>query len=162
MDRLNSHFLRPLQMVPRVISADGQSALVDKLGDSPSRSRLLSALHRLSSMDSTTCLGPQCWDGSLAPSQQPIYNLHIVTILLLRVKYAFVNMLLTAILPKWKCGISDDGRKQQQAAIRAYCTVGLNKSGCYQRKTVSGQGPVAGCCECGDEPLGSCATELVS
>jgi hypothetical protein len=28
--------------------------------------------------------------------------------------------------------------------------------------TVSGQGPVAGCCECGDEPSGSCATELVS
>jgi hypothetical protein len=27
--------------------------------------------------------------------------------------------------------------------------------------TVSGQGPVAGCCECGDEPSGSCATELV-
>jgi hypothetical protein len=26
----------------------------------------------------------------------------------------------------------------------------------------SGQEPVAGCCECGDEPLGSCATELVS
>jgi hypothetical protein len=26
----------------------------------------------------------------------------------------------------------------------------------------SGQGPVAGCCECGDEPSGSCATELVS
>jgi hypothetical protein len=25
----------------------------------------------------------------------------------------------------------------------------------------SGQGPVAGCCECGDEPSGSCATELV-
>jgi hypothetical protein len=25
--------------------------------------------------------------------------------------------------------------------------------------TVSGQGPVAGCCECGDEPSGSCATE---
>jgi hypothetical protein len=30
------------------------------------------------------------------------------------------------------------------------------------RETVSGQGPVAGCCECGDEPSGSCATELVS
>jgi hypothetical protein len=29
------------------------------------------------------------------------------------------------------------------------------------RETVSGQGPVAGCCECGDEPSGSCATELV-
>jgi hypothetical protein len=27
--------------------------------------------------------------------------------------------------------------------------------------TVSGQGPVAGCCECGDEPSCSCATELV-
>jgi hypothetical protein len=25
----------------------------------------------------------------------------------------------------------------------------------------SGQGPVAGCCECGDESSGSCATELV-
>jgi hypothetical protein len=28
--------------------------------------------------------------------------------------------------------------------------------------TVSRQGPVAGCCECGDEPSGFCATELVS
>jgi hypothetical protein len=28
--------------------------------------------------------------------------------------------------------------------------------------TGSGQGPVAGCYECGDEPSGSCATELVS
>jgi hypothetical protein len=28
--------------------------------------------------------------------------------------------------------------------------------------TGSGQGQVAGCCECGDEPSGSCATELVS
>jgi hypothetical protein len=28
--------------------------------------------------------------------------------------------------------------------------------------TGSGQGLVAGCCECGDEPSGSCATELVS
>jgi hypothetical protein len=26
--------------------------------------------------------------------------------------------------------------------------------------TGSGQGPVAGCCECGDEPSGSGATEL--
>jgi hypothetical protein len=25
-----------------------------------------------------------------------------------------------------------------------------------------GQGPVVGCCECGDEPSGSCATEVVS
>jgi hypothetical protein len=34
--------------------------------------------------------------------------------------------------------------------------------GCGFDSTVSGQGPVAGCCECGDEPSGSCATELVS
>jgi hypothetical protein len=28
--------------------------------------------------------------------------------------------------------------------------------------TGSGQGPVVRCCECGDEPSGSCATELVA
>jgi hypothetical protein len=33
--------------------------------------------------------------------------------------------------------------------------------GCGLDSTVSGRGPVAGCCECGDEPSGSCATELV-
>jgi hypothetical protein len=32
---------------------------------------------------------------------------------------------------------------------------------CGLDSTDSGQGPVAGCCECGDEPSGSCATELV-
>jgi hypothetical protein len=32
---------------------------------------------------------------------------------------------------------------------------------CGLNSTGSGQGPVAGCCECGDEPLVSCATELV-
>jgi hypothetical protein len=34
--------------------------------------------------------------------------------------------------------------------------------GCGLDSPGSGQGPVAGCCECGDEPSGSCATELVS
>jgi hypothetical protein len=34
--------------------------------------------------------------------------------------------------------------------------------GCGLDSTVSGQGPVAGCCECVDEPSGSCATELVN
>jgi hypothetical protein len=34
--------------------------------------------------------------------------------------------------------------------------------GCGLDSTVSRQGPVAGCCECCDEPSGSCATELVS
>jgi hypothetical protein len=33
--------------------------------------------------------------------------------------------------------------------------------GCGLDSTGSGQGPVAGCCECGHEPSGSCATELV-
>jgi hypothetical protein len=33
---------------------------------------------------------------------------------------------------------------------------------CGLDSTGSGQGPVAGCCECGDEPSGSCATELVT
>jgi hypothetical protein len=34
--------------------------------------------------------------------------------------------------------------------------------GCGLDSTGSGQGPVAGCCECGDESSGSCATEIVS
>jgi hypothetical protein len=34
--------------------------------------------------------------------------------------------------------------------------------GCGLDSTGSGQGPVAGCCECGNEPSGSCATELIS
>jgi hypothetical protein len=34
--------------------------------------------------------------------------------------------------------------------------------GCGLDLTGSGQGPVAGCCKCGDEPSGSCTTELVS
>jgi hypothetical protein len=33
---------------------------------------------------------------------------------------------------------------------------------CEVDSTGSGQGPVAGCCECGDEPSGSGATKLVS
>jgi hypothetical protein len=49
----------------------------------------------------------------------------------------------------WEDGIRMDLRE-----------IGLG--GCGLDSTVSGQGPVAGCCECGDEPLGSCATELVS
>jgi hypothetical protein len=38
----------------------------------------------------------------------------------------------------------------------------LGLGGCGLDSTGSGQGPVAGCCECGDESLDSCATELVS
>jgi hypothetical protein len=34
--------------------------------------------------------------------------------------------------------------------------------GCGLDSTGSGQGAMTDCCECGDEPLGSYATELVS
>jgi hypothetical protein len=50
---------------------------------------------------------------------------------------------------RWEDGIRMDLRE-----------IGLG--GCGLDSTGSEQGPVAGCCECGDEPLGSCATELVS
>jgi hypothetical protein len=49
---------------------------------------------------------------------------------------------------RWEDGIRMDLRE-----------IGLG--GCALDSTVSGQGPVAGCCECGDEPSGSCATELL-
>jgi hypothetical protein len=45
---------------------------------------------------------------------------------------------------RWEDGIRMDLRE-----------IGLNSTG-------QGQGPEAGCCECGDGPSGSCATELVS
>jgi hypothetical protein len=51
---------------------------------------------------------------------------------------------------RWEDGIRMDLRE-----------IGL-VGGCGLDSTGSGQGPVAGCCECGDEPSGSCATELVS
>jgi hypothetical protein len=48
------------------------------------------------------------------------------------------------------------GRKDQNGSLGDWL------GGCRLDSTGSGQGPVAGCCECGDEPSGSCATELVS
>jgi hypothetical protein len=50
---------------------------------------------------------------------------------------------------RWEVGIRMDLRE-----------IGLG--GCGLDSTGSGQGPVAGCGECGDEPSGSCATELVN
>jgi hypothetical protein len=75
MNRLNSYFLRPSPNCSRVVSGDGQSALIDKLGFNPSRYNLPRSTS-LSPGDSTTGPRPQCLDGSLNPSQQPIYNLH--------------------------------------------------------------------------------------
>jgi hypothetical protein len=46
MHRLNTNSLRPPPTAPKGVSGDGQSALVVKLGASPSRSRLLAVLHR--------------------------------------------------------------------------------------------------------------------
>jgi hypothetical protein len=51
---------------------------------------------------------------------------------------------------RWEDGIRMDLRE-----------IGLGE-GCGSDSTGSGQGLVTGCCECGDEPSGSCATELVS
>jgi hypothetical protein len=51
---------------------------------------------------------------------------------------------------RWEDGIRMDLRE-----------IGLGGGGSGLDSTVSGQGPVAGCCECGDEPSVSCATELV-
>jgi hypothetical protein len=51
---------------------------------------------------------------------------------------------------RWEAGISLDLRELGWGGGS-----GLDSTG-------SGQGPVAGCCECGDEPSGFGATELVS
>jgi hypothetical protein len=52
---------------------------------------------------------------------------------------------------RWEDGIRMDLRE-----------IGLVGGRCGLVSTVSGQGPVAGCCECCAEPSGSCAMELVS
>jgi hypothetical protein len=45
MDKLNSHFLRPISYSSRGVSGDGQSALLVKLGVSPIPFRLLTGSH---------------------------------------------------------------------------------------------------------------------
>jgi hypothetical protein len=67
-------FPSPISYCSRGVYDDGQSALVVKLGVSPSRSRLLTGLHSLSSGDSITGPRPQCWDSSLTPTQHPVYQ----------------------------------------------------------------------------------------
>jgi hypothetical protein len=53
-------------------------------------------------------------------------------------------------------------RRRWEGGIRMdLMEIGLGVGGGLD-STGSGQGSVAGCCECGDEPSGSCATELVS
>jgi hypothetical protein len=52
------------------------------------------------------------------------------------------------------------GRARRRWEDEIRMDVGEIGLGCGLDWTGSGQGPVAGCCEGGDEPSGSCATEL--
>jgi hypothetical protein len=62
--------------------------------------------------------------------------------------------------PEGKRPLGRPRRRWEDGIRMDLMEIGLG--GCGLDSTVSGQGPVAGCCECGDEPSGSCATELVS
>jgi hypothetical protein len=43
--------------------------------------------------------------------------------------------------------------------MRSEWILGKLAEGCGLDSTGSGQGPVAGCCECSDEPSGSCKSK---
>jgi hypothetical protein len=62
--------------------------------------------------------------------------------------------------PEGKRPLGRPRRRWEDGIRMDLMEIGLG--GCGLDWTGSGQGPVAGCCECGDEPSGSCATELVS
>jgi hypothetical protein len=54
------------------------------------------------------------------------------------------------------------GRPRRRWEVGIWMDLGeIGLGECGLDSTSSGQRPVAGCCECGDEPSGSCATELV-
>jgi hypothetical protein len=59
--------------------------------------------------------------------------------------------------PEGKRPLGRPRRRWEDGIRMDLSEIGLG--GCGLDSTVSGQGPVAGCCECGDEPSGSCATE---
>jgi hypothetical protein len=54
------------------------------------------------------------------------------------------------------------GRPRRRWKMRSEWILRILAWGCGLDSTGSEQGPVAGCCECGDEPSGSCVMELVS
>jgi hypothetical protein len=62
--------------------------------------------------------------------------------------------------PEGKTPLVRPRRRWEDGIRMDLMEIGLG--GCGLDSTVSGQGPVAGCRECGDEPSGSCAAELVS
>jgi hypothetical protein len=51
-------------------------------------------------------------------------------------------------------------RRRWEDGIKMYLKE-IGWGGCGVDSPGSGQGPLAGCCECGDEPSGSGATQLV-
>jgi hypothetical protein len=61
--------------------------------------------------------------------------------------------------PEGKRPLGRPRRRWEDGIIMVLREIGLG--GCGLDSTVSGQGSVACCCECGDESSGSCATELV-
>jgi hypothetical protein len=61
--------------------------------------------------------------------------------------------------PEGKSALGRPRRRWEDGIRMDLMEIGL---GCGLDSTGSGQGPAAGCCECGDEPSGSYATELVS
>jgi hypothetical protein len=62
--------------------------------------------------------------------------------------------------PEVRRPLGRPGRRWEDGIRMDLRDIGLG--GCGLHSTGSGQGPVAGCCECGDEPSGFCATELVN
>jgi hypothetical protein len=62
--------------------------------------------------------------------------------------------------PEGKKPLGRQRRRCENGIRKELMEIGLGV--CGLDSTVSGQGPVANCCECGDEPSDSCATELVS
>jgi hypothetical protein len=62
--------------------------------------------------------------------------------------------------PEGKRPLGRPRRRSEDGITMDLRELGLGERGLDS--TSSGQGPAAGCCECGDEPSGSCATELVS
>jgi hypothetical protein len=64
-----------------------------------------------------------------------------------------------AVKPEGKIPLGRPRRRWEDGIRMDLRETGLG--GCGLDSTGSGQRPLAGCCECGDEPSGYCATELV-
>jgi hypothetical protein len=63
--------------------------------------------------------------------------------------------------PEGKRPLGRPTRRWEDGIRMDLVEISWGRGACGLDSTGSGQGLVAGCCECGDEPSGSCATELV-